>query len=164
MQIDLRSFTERREDAGADLLFGAEVTQTAATGKFQEVRGFSHLMSATTLADTCSCSARNPILGESREEVFWSNPLPSNNACCPAQRGACCRRAICAQYAAICTLVTLSVISLLHGSSSSVRRGFDAPGHSQWENFSRRQAAGGWRREAEFSDQLVVHHVGLIER
>eukprot|EP00208_Stichococcus_sp_RCC1054_P000816 CAMPEP_0206136990 /NCGR_PEP_ID=MMETSP1473-20131121/2180_1 /ASSEMBLY_ACC=CAM_ASM_001109 /TAXON_ID=1461547 /ORGANISM="Stichococcus sp, Strain RCC1054" /LENGTH=806 /DNA_ID=CAMNT_0053529859 /DNA_START=294 /DNA_END=2714 /DNA_ORIENTATION=+ len=67
--IDLRSFTERREDAGADLLFGAEVTQTAATGKFQE-----------------------------------------------------------------------------------------------WENFSRRQAAGGWRREAEFSDQLVVHHVGLIER
>ena len=35
-QIDLRSLTERQEDAGADLLSGAEVTQTSATGKFQE--------------------------------------------------------------------------------------------------------------------------------
>ncbi len=37
-QIDLRSLTERQEDAGADLLCGAEVTQTSATGKFQEAR------------------------------------------------------------------------------------------------------------------------------
>ncbi len=38
VQIDLRSFTERQEDAGAALLTGAEVMATAALGKFEEVR------------------------------------------------------------------------------------------------------------------------------
>ena len=98
--------------------------------------------------------------------------LPQDNA----HRGACACGAApshIAEMAGSCTVVfgcwcTVQIMRLR--LSGHIRKHIQCKWSQyisacvQWEDYSRRQAAGGWRKGAEFPDQLVVHHVGLIER